>query len=221
MTENILIQVDDSQIDEAIAKLEEALSKTEQLTGRTAELPAQNEGMSLEETLGLPKPNGSDAQAQLNFINQKTEETKQTVEDAVAQSEQKLDKVKEDTANTQNNLSEVLAEDSDKTRGLEYSIRRITSQVPILREAEHIAQSLRRIDNFGLTSIGGAVGLLFLAITLYNTANGLLEEQKKAQQDYQRTIMQTSNFTTKAQFNTWQANQQRGLSGIYRSGIIP
>ena len=66
-----------------------------------------------------------------------------------------------------------------KASGLNYSVRRVTTQIPGLREAYHYVEALKRIERFGLMDIGGVVSVLMLAYTLYRQLTAMIDEQKR------------------------------------------
>lgn len=214
MATNITIQVDDSQVDLAIARLNEALAKTEQsfavagqvvvpeLTSGEVVGEGQSVGFSFEDALGLGKEAGS------GFADFWTNQ------------ENTLRKFENKTLNAKTNAQDVIVEEGSKIQGLNYSVRRIVSQMPILREAYSYAEQLKRIDKFGINSLGGAVSILFLALNIYNLVTRMIEEQKQQKEQYEEAIMELRGFTTKTQFNYWQDSQQKILNK-YRSGIIP
>jgi hypothetical protein len=48
----------------------------------------------------------------------------------------------------------------------------------------------------------------------------MIDEQKRQQAEYERTVMAAQNFTTTEQFKQWQTSQRQAFDN-YRNGIIP
>ena len=216
--ENIVVSVDSSEIDAAVAKLDEALEKTSQLTGQTATDTGQfytipnSEMNQQEETDFYVIPN-----AELEELNAQAEETQSKVDDVVAESEQKLADVQSDIDDTETEADDLVMTEGTKMKGLESASNRITRMIPGLREAYRIKVGLGYLSQGSLL---GVVGLLMVAYSIYRQISSYLEEQKQQQAEIRQAVMAIQNFTTTAQFQTWQENTDRAIRG-YQTGHIP
>jgi hypothetical protein len=178
---------------------------------------------TLEESLGLPTPKSqvdvSDSEAKLAALKRETAEAKAQVEETVTESKQKLNAVKSEADAAKTDAEATVSREGKALNGLNYSVRRITSQIPILRETEQLVKSIQRVEGFGLGSIGGLTGIVFLALSVYQMLRSALDEQKQQQEEYRQLITQQGDLTT-AQYNTWANEQQRALD-YYRTKTIP
>ena len=209
--ENIAIDVDDSAIDAAIAKLDEALRKTAEVVGETPEVAIpQSAGANSVEFFTIPN----------SEVDSEIASMKAKVAQAVAEAEEDLKAESAKASLTDAEMGNLVSNEEDRLRGLNYSVRRVTAQIPGLREAYHYVEALKRIERFGLMDIGGVVSVLMLAYTLYRQLAQMMEEQKRQQAEYRQNVMAAQNFATTEQFIQWQTNQRQAFDS-YRSGIIP
>lgn len=163
MSENIpvTLNVDDSQVDAAIAKLDLALERSNR---------AFNQAPLLKEPL-------------------------------------------HSTGKVQRLAHSALDGEGLKLSGLEQSAKRIVNMIPGLREAQRLNRSLGQLAS---GNIVGVVGVLMLALSVYRLIMSALEEQKRQQETFKREIMRAQNFSSNAQFQVWQVQQQVALES-YRN----
>ncbi len=137
MTENIQIQVDDSEVDAAVAKLNAALIKSNQLTTDTAATVPSSTGYSEEDTLSASlKPDFTVKQTELNVLQRETDEISKTVESTIS---------------TETRNISIFNKDA----------RRVISQIPTLREAYRLASEAKSSAVNGLESVSGTIGHFF------------------------------------------------------------
>jgi hypothetical protein len=290
--ENISLDIDDSTIDDILAKLNEALEKTDKLAGKASEATQQPENvaaptqaestqpfvMSQEEAaieearINAVEAKAAEAKAQVDAVEAKAAEAKAQVDaveaeatqqlkndavqvestqpfvmsqeeaaieearlmelqakaaevktevdDTVVEVEQKLEDVEAKTSTAKTEAVTMIQEEGDGLNGLNYSMRRITAQLPGIRDAYRLVENMRRIERFGLTSIGGVTSLLFLALSIYQMIQSVLNQQKQQNEEYRNMIMDAENLTTKSEFDKWQQENSR-VADAYRNYIIP
>lgn len=195
--ENIGIHVDDDgSLDALIAKLDEALAKSEQLTGQTGQTPEQAQFYTIpsSEMANINKPymNAPDFAAFYRNLDKQGAAAKQ-------------------------NADNIINEEGEQIKGLENASSRVIRMIPGLREAQRIQRGLGALSE---GSIMGVMGLLMVAYSIYRQISAYLEEQKRQQAEFKKTIMGLQGFTTSAEFTAWQTGQRQAIEG-YRSGIIP
>lgn len=195
--ENISVSIQDSEIDAAIQKLNVALTKKEQLTTAVNGSP---QGYSGERDSGV-------------IINSLVEAESAKID--VAQKQ--LSDFQNTTDSVTSKVKTLLAGEGRKIKGVETSANRIIRMIPGLREANRLRRSIRQLS---VGNISGVVTILMLALSIYRQVASMMEEQKRQQEEYKRSVMEIRGFTTSAQFEAWQ-KQQRHLQEAYRSGIIP
>jgi hypothetical protein len=188
--EHIDISVEASEIDHAIARLDEALAKKEQLTGQV--LPQAEASTSVRSVAKQPVPKLGVFYGGIGDVGRQTENVKQQA-------------------------TALLNNEGRQIKGLEQSTKRIFSMLPGLREADRLQTNLKTLS---AGNIAGVIGILMLALSIYRQVASMMEEQKRQQEEYKRSVMEIRGFTTSAQFEAWQ-KQQRHLQEAYRSGIIP
>lgn len=191
--EHIDISVETSEIDHAIARLDEALAKKEQLTGQV-----------------LPAAESTTTQAKRAVSKQPVPRLDAFYSNAIGDLGRQTEAVKQQATN-------LLTNEAPKIKGLEQSAKRIASMLPGLREANRLQTNLKALS---AGNIVGVIGILMLALSIYRQVASMMEEQKRQQEEYKRSVMEIRGFTTSAQFEAWQ-KQQRHLQEAYRSGIIP
>jgi hypothetical protein len=191
--EHIDISVEASEIDHAIARLDEALAKKEQLTGQV-----------------LPAVEATTTQAKRAVSKQPVPRLDAFYSNAIGDLGRQTENVKQQATN-------LITNEAPKIKGLEQSAKRIASMLPGLREANRLQTALKSLS---AGNIAGVIGILMLALSIYRQVASMMEEQKRQQEEYKRSVMEIRGFTTSAQFEAWQ-KQQRHLQEAYRSGIIP
>src|SRR3972149_446005 len=194
--------VDDGSLDAYVARLDEAQKKK----GRP---PGQPPAMG--EPFIIPASEMANLEA-----------ARENVDEVVAEGEEKLEKLDADVETTKTKLLDVegtylhLGGDQG-IKGLERSAARITRMLPGLSEAYRFHRSLFWLKE---GSVFGAFTLLLLAWSIYKKVAGMLEEQKRQQEQFKKEIMEIREFTTSAEFQRWQENQRRLIEG-YRTGRFP
>ena len=195
--ENISVSIQDSEIDAAIQKLNAALTKKEQLTTAVNGSP---QGYSGERDSGV-------------IINSSVEVESAKID--VAQ--KKLSDFQNTTDSATSKVKTLLAGEGREIKGVETSANRIIRMIPGLREANRLRRSIRQLS---AGNIVGAVGLFMLAIRIYRMIDQYYKKLEQEKQDYQRQIMETSKFTTAAQFKDWETNQRQIIDNYIKNGVI-
>lgn len=188
--EHIDISVETSEIDHAIARLDEALAKKEQLTGQT--IPQTEASTSVRSVAKQPVPKLGVFYGGIGDLGRQTEAVKQQA-------------------------TNLLTNEAPKIKGLEQSAKRIANMLPGLREANRLQTNLKTLS---AGNIVGAVGLFMLAIQIYHKIDQYYKKLEQEKQDYQRQIMETSKFTTAAQFKDWETNQRQIIDNYIKNGVI-
>ena len=195
--ENISVSIQDSEIDAAIQKLNAALTKKEQLTTAVNGSP---QGYSGERDSGV-------------IINSSVEVESAKID--VAQ--KKLSDFQNTTDSATSKVKTLLAGEGREIKGVETSANRIIRMIPGLREANRLRRSIGQLS---AGNIVGAVGLFMLAIRIYRMIDQYYKKLEQEKQDYQRQIMETSKFTTAAQFKDWETNQRQIIDNYIKNGVI-
>lgn len=195
--ENISVSIQDSEIDAAIQKLNAALTKKEQLTTAVNGSP---QGYSGERDSGV-------------IINSSVEAESAKID--VAQKQ--LSDFQNTTDSATSKVKTLLAGEGREIKGVETSANRIIRMIPGLREANRLRRSIRQLS---AGNIVGAVGLFMLAIRIYRMIDQYYKKLEQEKQDYQRQIMETSKFTTAAQFKDWETNQRQIIDNYIKNGVI-
>lgn len=177
-SETVKIEIDDAELDAALAKLEEALGKKEQVMAEAG-----------VEDLG-------EARAEIEDVKEKAEEAKATVEET-------------------KEAAQDLEPEHDKIKGTGYAARRITAQLPGIREAYRLTMLTRR-----LLRIAPSLALLLGAFMLGQAIWSWLEAQKREAEEYRKMVMEARGLTSRAQFETWLAEDKRRTQEAYRSVVI-
>ena len=199
MSDEVLsIDVNDAAVDASLAKLEQALALKEKLTGQ----PTQNDpnGIIINEASSKQR------QTQLDTFDQPQQKPRQQTpkESDFSAFWSNLDK-QADTANQK--IDEAISK-TPEIKGVESSANRIIRMIPGLREANRLYKDINMISSGNLL---GVIGLLTVAISIYQQVAGMLEDQKRQQEQYQQEVMQLRGFTTASEFQNWQASQQQSM----------
>jgi hypothetical protein len=194
-----------TEIDEAIQKLENFLEKTQgkNLDAQTSELDA-----TVEQTI-----EGSEIKLDVAI---RSAETK--VDTTVAEGEKKLYGLEKKATVTEAGLGNLVDESDAFFRGFNWSVRRVTSMMPGIRDAYRQVQSLQRIRMMGF-SIGGIVSIALMVYSLYNLVMRYIAEQERKEREYRELIMRTQGYTNRRQFDEFQREQERAVS-MWRSRAI-
>jgi hypothetical protein len=178
--------------------------------------------MSLEEALGLTPAtvNTTQSETKLKQLQTESNRVKTDVDRTVTESNRRLNAVRQKTAAIKITTNTAIDNTKEKMNEVTFTMRRLITQVPVLSRITEMQEKIKSAQNFGLLSMGGAVNLLFLALSIYQTVSMILEEQKMQREQYQQLIMQTQGFATKSQFEKWETEQRKALDA-YSSGIIP
>jgi hypothetical protein len=107
----------------------------------------------------------------------------------------------------------LLKNEGTQIKGLESSMGRIARMIPGLREARRLQVGL---ENLQAGSLIGVVGIVMLAYSIYRQIMAYYDDLKREQAQFRSEVMQAQNFTTFAQFESWDRKRQQALD-YYRS----
>jgi hypothetical protein len=136
---------------------------------------------------------------------------------AVNDAEEKIADVMDKSTETEAGLGNLFEETKDELNGINWSMRRITSMIPGVREAYRMLQSIQRIQRFGPESIGGIVSIILLVYMMYNMVKRFLDEQKRKELDFRRETMSISGIKDREVFYSWQQQQRSAV--VVRTNI--
>jgi hypothetical protein len=199
------VSVVQTEIDEAIQKLENFLEKAQgkNLDAQTSELDA-----TVEQTL-------ENNEIKLD-VAIRSAETK--VDTTVVEGKKQLLDLENRASVTEASLGNLSDESEDFFRGFNWSVRRVTSMMPGIRDAYRQVQSLQRIRMMGF-SVGGIVSIALMVYSLYNLVMHYIAEQERKEREYRELIMRVEGFTNRRQFDEFQREQERAVS-MWRSRAI-
>jgi hypothetical protein len=194
-----------TEIDEAIEKLDALIEKLQgkNIDAQTSELDA-----SVEQSIA-----GGELKLDVALRSAKTQ-----VDTTVTQGEQKLLDLAKRASVTEASLGNLSDESEDFFRGFNWSVRRVTSMMPGIRDAYRQVQSLQRIRMMGF-SVGGIVSIALMVYSLYNLVMRYIAEQERKEREYRELIMRTQGYTNRRQFDEFQKEQERAVS-MWRSRTI-
>jgi uncharacterized coiled-coil protein SlyX len=199
------VSVVQTEIDEAIEKLDALIEK---LQGKNLELQTSEIDESVEHSI-----EGGELKLDVAL---RSAETK--VDTTVAQGEKQLLDLEKRVSVTEASLGNLSDESEDFFRGFNWSVRRVTSMMPGIRDAYRQVQSLQRIRLMGF-SVGGIVSLALMVYSLYNLVMRYIAEQERKEREYRELIMRTQGYTNRRQFDEFQREQERAVS-MWRSRAI-
>jgi hypothetical protein len=199
------ISVVQTEIDEAIQKLDELIEK----------LQSKNLDMQVSELDSVVDETIVGGEIRLGVALRGTEDK---VDTAVQGGEKKLDDLEKKVSVTSAGLGNLVGESEDFFRGFNWSVRRVTSMMPGIRDAYRQVQSIQRIRLMGF-SIGGIVSLALMVYSLYNMVMHYIAEQERKEREYRELIMRVQGFTNRKQFSEFQREQERAVS-MWRSRAI-
>ena len=199
------VSVVQTEIDEAIQKLDALIEK---LDGKNLELQTSELDALVEQSI-----EGGELKLDVAL---RSAETK--VDATVAQGEKNLLDFEKRVSVTEASLGNLSAESEDFFRGFNWSLRRVTSMMPGIRDAYRQVQSLQRIRLMGF-SVGGIVSLALMVYSLYNLVMHYIAEQERKEREYRELIMRTQGYTNRRQFDEFQREQERAVS-MWRSRAI-
>ncbi|MDR0493404.1 MAG: hypothetical protein LBH74_07195 [Nitrososphaerota archaeon] len=199
------VSVMQTEIDEAIEKLDALIEKLQgkNIDAQTSELDA-----SVEQSIA-----GGELKLDVALRSAKTQ-----VDTTVTQGEQKLLDLAKRASVTEASLGNLSDESEDFFRGFNWSVRRVTSMMPGIRDAYRQVQSLQRIRMMGF-SVGGIVSIALMVYSLYNLVMRYIAEQERKEREYRELIMRTQGYTNRRQFDEFQKEQERAVS-MWRSRTI-
>jgi len=141
------------------------------------------------------------------------------VEEVVVQGEKQLDVLEQKVTATEAGLGNLVAEGEDNLRGMNWSIRRVTSMIPGIRDAYRMVQSMKRINMMGLSSVGGVVSIALLVYSLYRMFAAYVEEQKRKEKELRDAIMSVRGYEYMSEYRKYIEEQKR-VAEYYRHRSI-
>ena len=121
------------------------------------------------------------------------------------------------TENVKQQATNLLTNEAPKIQGLEQSAKRIANMLPGLREANRLQTNLKTLS---AGNIAGVIGILMLALSIYQQINRIIEEQQRQKEEYKREIMRAQNLTSQSQYQTWQTQQETALANYRNRPVI-
>ena len=155
-----------------------------------------------------------DKKGEVDEVKDSAEAAKGDVEEvtmSAAEANAEIEDVKRSAEEAKGAVDEVAAE----SEGTDMASRRLMTRLPGLREMYHYTRLLKML--FATDPFIGAILLLFV---LGGPPTNKIEDLKKTAKEYQKMVMEYRGLTTKSQFDTWQAEDQRRTSEAWRSGVI-
>jgi hypothetical protein len=191
-----MINVDDAEIDAIIAKIDDALAKSSQLTGQANHA----ETLSLEASLGVRKRSEGDFAAFWVMTDKQVSTTKKAMEKV---------------------LVEEAAKTAKQTAEIKMSLKRVATMInPMLSQVGNMEERINTVKKYGLQSIGGVVGVVYMAYTLYRQLDALIKEEERKREEYRRDIMQMQKLTRQDEYERFQ-QQMQATADAYKRGVIP
>lgn len=100
--------------------------------------------------------------------------------------------------------------DPKKIPYLFFAIRRLTQQIPALRQVVYWMGQARLAERVGGAGGTGAwVAGIIMGYNLLITAQRIIADIRRKEEQYRLMVMEHKEFASVAQFNTWQANLRR------------
>ena len=151
-------------------------------------------------------------------INTAINEAEEQISSTVSGGQIQLKNINKAATATEASLGNLKKESNDFFKGFNWSVRRVSSMMPGIRDAYRQVQSIQRIRMMGL-SIGGIVSIALMVYSLYNMVMRYIAEQERKEREYRELIMRVEGFTNRRQFAEFQREQERAVS-MWRSRAI-
>lgn len=128
--------------------------------------------------------------------------------------EPRVKRVKDDSEDAMYQTKE-LEPEHEKIKGTNLLVRRTIAQLPGIREGYRIMMLMRT-----LLRVSPEIALILVAWMAGTAFMDWLGGQAKEAEGYRKMVMEARGFTTRAQFDAWQAEDNARTASQYRSVVV-